>query len=60
MGREVKAVVAEVAGPEERRRGWALLIAQNPAYERYQYLAGRALPVVILRPVKEPGETTDS
>jgi deazaflavin-dependent oxidoreductase (nitroreductase family) len=50
VGREVVKVVARRATAEERARLWPKLTAWNPFYARYEKIAAREIPVVILRP----------
>jgi deazaflavin-dependent oxidoreductase (nitroreductase family) len=47
-------VRASLATPQERARLWPKLTEVNPFYARYEQIADRAIPVVILRP-KESG-----
>jgi deazaflavin-dependent oxidoreductase (nitroreductase family) len=46
-------VVAEVAGPEQRRELWTRLLSVAPLYAGYAKRARREIPMVILRPVAE-------
>jgi deazaflavin-dependent oxidoreductase (nitroreductase family) len=48
-GRELR-VRAEEAGPSERERLWARLVAMYPPYEDYQEKTDREIPVLLLRP----------
>src|SRR5206468_1235218 len=50
VGRQVVPVVAEQANPEQKRRLWALLIARDATFARYQQRTTRDIPMVILRP----------
>jgi deazaflavin-dependent oxidoreductase (nitroreductase family) len=43
-------VRASLATPEERARLWPKLTEFNPFYARYEKIADRLIPVVILRP----------
>lgn len=47
-------VVAEVAGPEQRKELWARLLSIAPLYASYAKRARREIPMVILRPIEEP------
>jgi deazaflavin-dependent oxidoreductase (nitroreductase family) len=49
-GPSVQHMHAEVAGPEERARLWAPLVAMYPTYDDYQAKTERQLPVVVLTP----------
>jgi len=51
IGREERAVRAQVAEGAERERLWPWLKQRNPAYARYERSTERRIPVVILRPV---------
>ena len=42
-------VVARTADPAERRRLWALALAEYPGYAGYQEKTDRTIPVVLLR-----------
>lgn len=42
-------VVARTAEPDERRRLWALAVAEYPGYIDYQSRTDRVIPVVLLR-----------
>ncbi len=46
-------VVAEVAGPEQRKELWTRLLSVAPLYAGYAKRARREIPMVILRPVEE-------
>jgi deazaflavin-dependent oxidoreductase (nitroreductase family) len=48
VGVDELEVTAEPAGPEERRRLWAMITGRNPAFEEYQKKTPRTIPVVIL------------
>lgn len=48
IGRETIPVRARVAAGEERERIWARQTAFYPRFARYETLAGREIPVVIL------------
>ena len=50
-------VKAETANPEKKRELWARLIEVAPGYANYQKRTTRDIPVVILQPVAESGET---
>jgi deazaflavin-dependent oxidoreductase (nitroreductase family) len=43
------AVIARTADPAERRRLWALAVAEYPGYADYQENTDRLIPVVLLR-----------
>ena len=47
---EVRHVLAETAGPEERARLWPLITAMYPLYDSYQRRTSREIPVVVLKP----------
>jgi hypothetical protein len=49
VGRAVKAVRAVMAAGAVRERLWARLLEQNPVYGDFQQIAGREMPLVILR-----------
>lgn len=44
------AVRAHVAGGDERARLWRRVLEWNPTYGRYQKMAGREVPVIVLEP----------
>jgi deazaflavin-dependent oxidoreductase (nitroreductase family) len=48
IGREKRAVVAELASPEERARIWPKLVEMYSSYGDYQKRTDREIPVVIL------------
>jgi deazaflavin-dependent oxidoreductase (nitroreductase family) len=50
-GADTRTVVAGEATGEERARLWARLTEVNPFFSRYEVLAKRTIPVVVLRPV---------
>jgi deazaflavin-dependent oxidoreductase (nitroreductase family) len=50
-------VKAETANPEKKRELWARLMEVAPGYADYQKRITRDIPVVILHPVDESGET---
>jgi F420H(2)-dependent quinone reductase len=50
-------VKAEAANPEKRRELWERLMEVAPGYGRYQKRTSREIPMVILHPVEESGET---
>jgi deazaflavin-dependent oxidoreductase (nitroreductase family) len=50
-------VKAETANPEKKRELWARLMEVAPGYANYQKRTTRDIPVVILHPVDESGET---
>jgi hypothetical protein len=45
------AALATSASREERARLWPWLVASAPVFARYQQLAAREIPLVLLRPV---------
>jgi deazaflavin-dependent oxidoreductase (nitroreductase family) len=49
IGREKRAVVAELATVEERERLWPKLVEMYSSYGDYQNRTSREIPVVILR-----------
>jgi deazaflavin-dependent oxidoreductase (nitroreductase family) len=59
LGGTTRPMVAHIASGAERARLWARLLARFPVCAGYQQRAGRALPVVILRPAP-PATTHDS
>ena len=50
IGERSQRMVAATAGPAERSRLWARLIASYPFFADYQARAMREIPVVVLRP----------
>ncbi len=46
-------VVAEVAGPEQRKELWTRLLSFAPLYAGYAKRARREIPMVILQPVED-------
>lgn len=50
-------VKAETANPEKKQELWARLMEVAPGYGRYQKSTTREIPLVILHPVEERGET---
>ena len=50
LGRRKISVTARVAGDDERRRLWPMLVAANPDYGAYEGLTDRKFPVVVLTP----------
>jgi deazaflavin-dependent oxidoreductase (nitroreductase family) len=48
--REVVAVHARLASPEERERLWPRLTRENPNYARYARKTSREIPVIVLTP----------
>lgn len=50
VGRELRAVHARVAGPEEHERLWDLAVEAWPGYEDYRARTDREIPVVVLEP----------
>ncbi len=50
VGRELRAVTAQIASADERARLWPLLVDLYPSFADYQRKAEREIPVVILRP----------
>jgi deazaflavin-dependent oxidoreductase (nitroreductase family) len=51
VGGETIAVTARVAGPEERPRLWADLVAKAPFFEAYRTNTTHQIPIVILTPL---------
>jgi len=51
IGDRTRAMRAETAGPEERSRRWARLVADYPFFADYQARTGREIPVVVLKPI---------
>jgi deazaflavin-dependent oxidoreductase (nitroreductase family) len=58
VGRRTLQVRAELAGPEERRRLWPLLVAMYPPYDDYQKATSREIPVIILHPLTNADATS--
>jgi deazaflavin-dependent oxidoreductase (nitroreductase family) len=54
LGRERLDVAARVADPAERERLWPKLVKANPDYGTYEKRTSREVPVVILRPERQP------
>jgi F420H(2)-dependent quinone reductase len=50
IGRDRRAVRAEVAGPEERARLWPKLVEAYADFDTYQSWADREIPVIVLKP----------
>ena len=50
VGSDRRAMVAETARGEERRRLWDEFVRRHPRYGDYQKKTTREIPVVILRP----------
>ena len=50
-------VTAETANSEKRRELWARLIEVAPGYANYEKRTTREIPMVILHPIDERGET---
>ncbi|MGI8930691.1 MAG: nitroreductase/quinone reductase family protein [Candidatus Limnocylindria bacterium] len=50
LGGRAMPVHAHWASGPERDRLWSRLQAGNPAFERYQEMAGREVPVIVLEP----------
>ena len=50
IGREHRAVHADVANPDERARLWPQAVATYGGYRGYQERTDREIPLVILRP----------
>ena len=50
LGGRAMPVHAHWASGSERDRLWSRLQAGNPAFQRYQEMAGREVPVVVLEP----------
>ena len=51
MGSARQRVRAEEAGPADRERLWAQVVARSPLYGTYQGRTTRQIPLVVLRPV---------
>jgi deazaflavin-dependent oxidoreductase (nitroreductase family) len=51
LGRQRFAALAMSASAEERAQLWPWLVARAPVFARYQQLAAREIPLVLLRPV---------
>ena len=49
VGRDAKAVVAEKAQGEERKRLWSAVVEMYHGYDEYRRMTEREIPVVILR-----------
>jgi len=54
LGRQRFAALATSASREERARLWPWLVARAPVFARYQQLAAREIPLVLLRPLPAP------
>ena len=54
IGRTKVTVVAEEPSAQERERLWAAWLNENPRYQSQQEQTARAFPMVILRPVEPP------
>ena len=54
LGRQRFAALATSASREERARLWPWLVARAPVFARYQQLAAREIPLVLLRPLSMP------
>lgn len=54
IAREVFDAMATVATAEQRSHLWPLLVARSPNFARYQQVAAREIPLVLLRP-RPPG-----
>ncbi|MET0389795.1 MAG: nitroreductase family deazaflavin-dependent oxidoreductase [Polyangiales bacterium] len=55
IGRDVRALRARTANPDERRRLWPLLVKSYAMYADYQSWSDREIPVVILeQPTARP------
>ncbi|MDE3075300.1 MAG: nitroreductase family deazaflavin-dependent oxidoreductase [Chloroflexota bacterium] len=52
VGAEKFAARARAAAPEEKSRLWPMMAAIFPPYEEYQSKTTRAIPVVILEPLR--------
>src|SRR6185436_14628062 len=50
VGNDRIEVTAELAGPAERERLWAMVIERNPAFQEYEKKTRRTIPLVILKP----------
>jgi deazaflavin-dependent oxidoreductase (nitroreductase family) len=50
VGTDTFDVSAAPAGPDERRRLWAMITERNPAFADYQRALPRTIPVLILTP----------
>jgi len=55
--RQKMRVKAETANPEKRQELWARLMEVAPGYANYEKRTTREIPMVILHPVDESGET---
>jgi len=53
VGREKRRVRAEELPPSRRAQVWPEMRRQNPAIEKYAARAGRLLPVMLLRTLKQ-------
>ncbi len=54
VGRRSCAVVASEARGAERERLWPEVTRLNPVYTKYEKMTKREIPLVILRPAREP------
>jgi deazaflavin-dependent oxidoreductase (nitroreductase family) len=54
LGRQRFAALATSASTEERAQLWPWLVARAPVFARYQQLAAREIPLVLLRPLSAP------
>ncbi len=50
---ERRTVLAEEAGPEEKRRLWPLMTRIYPPYDRYQRRTDRVIPLIKLRRLRQ-------
>ncbi len=50
VGREVRNVRAEQAGPEDKARLWSMMAKLYATYDDYQNRTSRLIPVVLLKP----------
>jgi deazaflavin-dependent oxidoreductase (nitroreductase family) len=54
LGPQRFAALATSASMQERARLWPWLVARAPVFARYQQLAAREIPLVLLRPLPTP------
>lgn len=50
VGRDVRTVVADEAGGDERERLWREVVELYHGYDEYRRMTDREIPVVVLRP----------